>query len=324
MNILGIETSCDETAAAVVADGKRVLSHVVASSLNEHKKFGGIIPEIASRRQMEFINPVVRQALKEAKKDKKDIGAIAVTESPGLIGSLLVGVAYARALGFALKKPVIAVNHLRAHLYAAFLRDKTRTAKENPAPKLPAIGLIVSGGHTSLYDMRSFRDFRKLGETRDDAAGEAFDKVARILGLGYPGGPAIDRLSVKGVNRDIRFPVARLENSFDFSFSGVKTAVLYHYQKHAGQKGFDRAKVAYAFQESVVSILVAKAMAACLRGKKTRDLIVGGGVAANSALREQLTDEGSRQGVRVFIPPLKYCLDNAAMVAGLAAHTLTH
>ena len=318
MVILGIESSCDETAAAVVKSGTAVLSHVVASSLKEHRKFGGIIPEIASRRQLEFVTPVVRRALAEAGLGFKDINAVAVTESPGLIGSLLVGLAFARALSYSLKKPLIPVDHVQAHLYAAFLHGPS---DRPPQPRLPAVGLVVSGGHTSLYDIRDHHRARLLGHTLDDAAGEAFDKVARILGLGYPGGPEIDRLAKKGANRDIRFTCAPLPGTFDFSFSGIKTAVLYFRQKHEGNKDFDPARVAYAFQESVVSVIVEKAVAACRRGNRVRDLLVGGGVAANSRLRKRLTEEAGRHGIRVFIPPVAFCVDNAAMVAGLAAHS---
>lgn len=311
MNILGIETSCDETAAAVVSDGMRVRSHVVATSLKEHARFGGIIPEIASRRQIESIYLVVSQALKKAKMAWGTIGAIAVTTKPGLIGSLLVGVAFARALAYATGKPLVEVDHIQAHWYACFLR---KANDKSPLPQLPAVGLVVSGGHTSLFDIKDFNRVKLLGQTRDDAAGESFDKVARLLNLGYPGGPAIDRLAKEGVNQQIRFPRAQLENSYDFSFSGLKTAVLYYTRQH---KNFSVPQVAYAFQDSVISVLTAKAMRACQR-KKAKSLLVGGGVAANSALRLSLQQAANRLHISLYLPPMVFCLDNAAMVAGLA------
>ena len=247
MKILGIETSCDETAAAVVVDGKTVLSNVVVSSLKDHVKFGGIIPEIASRRQMEFITTVVKKALVDANVSLNDIDAVAVTKEPGLIGSLLVGISFARALSFSLKKPLIDVDHIKAHLYANFLKMPT-SPSDWVEPKLPAVGLIVSGGHSSLYLVKSLTDFKILGQTRDDAVGEAFDKVAKILNLGYPGGPVIDRLAKEAVEKNIKFKSAELPNSLDFSFSGVKTAVLYYHRDHAKDSNFSNTEVAYAFQ----------------------------------------------------------------------------
>jgi N6-L-threonylcarbamoyladenine synthase len=320
-HILGIETSCDETAAAVVRDGRVVLSNIVASSLKEHARHGGIIPEIASRRQLEYINTVVRQALSEAKTELSGIDAIAVTGSPGLIGSLLVGISFARALSFALNKPLIEVDHIQAHAYANFL-DLGEPREEKKRPPLPAVALVVSGGHTNLYAIKTFHTFRLLGSTLDDAAGEAFDKVAKILDLGYPGGPAIDRLAKEGKNTELRFNSAALPDSYDFSFSGVKTAVLYQYrdrQKH--QKNFSPAQTAYAFQQSVVSVLTDKSIAACKK-LKTKTLVIGGGVAANSALRAHLTAEASKNGIDVHFPPMALCTDNAAMIAGLGFHLL--
>lgn len=318
MKILGIETSCDETSAAVVVDGCDVRSNVVVSSLKEHQRYGGIIPEIASRRQIECINPVVREALEKAQTGFDDIDAIAVTASPGLIGSLLVGISFARALSSALRKSLIEVNHIHAHLYANFLRLATEQNKI--LPELPAIGLVVSGGHTSLYEVRDFKRFKVLGETRDDAAGEAFDKVARLLKLGYPGGPVIDRLSREAQDTRLRFPQADLPKNFDFSFSGLKTAVLYHCQRNTEE--ISVSEVARAFQSSVVGSLVEKSLEACRRrGIKT--LLVGGGVAANSQLREQLASACSAEKVKLFFPPMSLCLDNAAMIAGLAYHLPT-
>jgi N6-L-threonylcarbamoyladenine synthase len=318
MNILGIETSCDETAAAVVGDGVKVLSNVVATSLKDHQRFGGIIPEIASRRQIEFIHWVVGEALSKARMTFKDIDAVAVTRAPGLIGSLLVGLCFARGLSRAARLPLIEIDHIKAHLYASYLQlPKEKTAC--PQKRLPAVGLVVSGGHSSLFYINNFKNFKLLGSTRDDAAGEAFDKVARILGLGYPGGPVIDRMAVGGINEEIKFPQAPMKGSYDFSFSGTKTAVLYYVQKNKNKPDYSPAKVAYAFQESVIAILVEKSLKAC-RKLKVNTLLVGGGVAANSALRRELQAQAGIQGIDVFFPPMALCLDNAAMVAGLAYH----
>ncbi|MCK4882480.1 MAG: tRNA (adenosine(37)-N6)-threonylcarbamoyltransferase complex transferase subunit TsaD, partial [Candidatus Omnitrophica bacterium] len=270
MNILGIETSCDETAAAVVRNGTFVLSNIVASSLKEHAQHGGIIPEIASRRQLEFIHAITERSLAKAGLKLKNIDAVAVTNQPGLIGSLLVGISFARGLSFAINRPLIDVNHIEAHAYANFLEfSGTQTGEKKPRkkPELPAIALVVSGGHTNLYHIKAFDRFRLLGQTLDDAAGEAFDKVAKILGLGYPGGPAIDRLAKKGANTTIRFKSAALPDTYDFSFSGIKTAVLYHHRDHEHHKEFSTAKTAYSFQDSVVSILAKKSISACRKLK---------------------------------------------------------
>jgi N6-L-threonylcarbamoyladenine synthase len=248
----------------------------------------------------------------------KDIDAIAVTRAPGLIGSLLVGLMFARGLGRATGLPLIEIDHIKAHLYANYLQ----LPKEIPAcplKRIPAVGLVVSGGHSSLFYITHFKNFKLLGATRDDAAGEAFDKVARILGLGYPGGPVIDRLAAGGFNEEIKFPQAPLLGSYDFSFSGTKTAVLYYSQKNKNKPDYSPAKVAYAFQESVVAVLVEKSLKAC-RKLKVNTLLVGGGVAANSALRRQLQAQAGIRGVDVFFPPMVLCLDNAAMIAGLAYH----
>ena len=324
MNILGIETSCDETAASVVVDGQRIFSNVVSSSLKDHQKYGGIIPEIASRRQMELINTVVTQALCDAGLNLDKIDAVSVTKSPGLIGSLLVGVSFARALSFALDKPIIEVDHVKAHLYANFLRFEnsifSSQDKKEELPALPAIGLVVSGGHSSLFCVKEFNHFILLGQTRDDAVGEAYDKVARILGLGYPGGPVIDRLAKEGENKEVHFPCAQLPNTLDFSFSGIKTAVLYHHRRKKTMDEVTTKKVAYAFQKSVVAVVIEKCIAACTK-KKIKTLLVGGGVAANSALRRGLELRARQDGIKVFVPPLSLCTDNAAMIAGLAYHS---
>ncbi|HBO97691.1 MAG TPA: tRNA (adenosine(37)-N6)-threonylcarbamoyltransferase complex transferase subunit TsaD [Candidatus Omnitrophica bacterium] len=313
MNFLGIETSCDETAAAVVRDGRKILSNVVASSLKEHQRYGGVVPEVASRRQLEYIQPVVDEALEKAGLALADIDAFAVTKEPGLIGSLLVGVSFARALSAALDKPLVEIDHIEAHVYANFLTGEP--------PQLPAVALVVSGGHTDLYSVRDIRAFRRIGRTRDDAVGEAFDKVARVLGLGYPGGPVIDRLAKSVPRTDVSFKCAALEGTLDFSFSGVKTAVLYHRQKHGSRNHYPVAAVARAFQESVVEILVIKALAAC-RKLKVQTLLVGGGVAANSALRQHLSGEAHKKRIKVYFPAMALCMDNAAMIAGLGFHSL--
>ena len=319
MNILGIETSCDETSVAVVQDGKAVLSNVIISSLREHAHYGGVIPEIASRRQLECITAVCQQALAQANVTFDDIDAIAVTSHPGLIGSLLVGISFARSLSYALGKPLIYVDHIEAHAYANFLTFKKDPQTIQPPPTLPAVALVVSGGHTNLYHMKSFKKFRLLGQTRDDAAGEAFDKVAKILDLGYPGGPVIDQLAKTGRCRYPRFKCASLPNTFDFSFSGIKTAVLYHQRDHKDNKDFSVNRIAYAFQESVISILVKKCLAACQKFK-TNTLLIGGGVAANSSLRQHLKESADHNGIHVYFPPMSVCTDNAAMIAGLGFH----
>ena len=313
MNVLGIETSCDETSAAVVKDGRGILSNVTASSMEDHKKYGGVIPEIASRRQLEFISAVVEEALDQSGVSLKKIDAVAVTNQPGLIGSLLVGISFARALSNACNKPLAEVDHIKAHVYAAFLSEEQ--------PKLPAIGLVVSGGHTNLYLVQGPLEFKLLGQTLDDAAGEAFDKVARILGLGYPGGPAIDRLAARTSPTALSFPCANLTGTFDFSFSGIKTAVFYHQQKKQDQDDCSTGQVAYAFQKSVVDVLTKKCIEACQK-LKTKTLLVGGGVAGNSALRENLRDIAQEHGIRVYLPSMSLCTDNAAMIAGLGYHVL--
>ena len=316
MKILGIETSCDETSASVVLDGEHVLSNQTLTSLKEHAQYGGIIPEIASRRQIELIYAIVEQALSKAQVTLKDINAIAVTKSPGLLGSLLVGICFAKALAKVTNKPLIEVDHIQGHIYANFLRLPQQ--KDKQLPELPVIGLVVSGGHSSLYKIKDFKEFQLLAQTRDDAAGEAFDKVARILDLGYPGGPAIDALAKQGVNDAIKFPQAKFEGSLDFSFSGVKTAVLYYVQRHGKDKAFSKANVAYAFQKSVVEVLIEKSLQAC-KEHKIKTLLVGGGVAANSMLRESLIKKSSEHGVSVHFPSMALCLDNAAMIAGLGS-----
>lgn len=332
---LGLETSCDETSAAVVENGRQVRSSLVASQVDLHARYGGVVPEIASRRHLEAFLPVVDQALAGAGVTPSDLDGLAVTTGPGLAGALIVGLAAASALALAWGKPLVAVNHLEAHAYAAFLEPEAdpgapappaRVAPAAPttpparvAPRPPMVVLIVSGGHTGLAELVDHVLFRPLGETRDDAAGEAFDKVARHLGLGYPGGPIIDRLAAEGDPRAIPFPRALLEpGSLDFSFSGLKTAVLY-YTQAAAKRGetIDLANVAASFQSAVVDVLVGKTFAALARAGHPR-LAVVGGVAANRALRRAFTSRATAEGIELYIPAPHYCTDNAAMVAGLA------
>jgi N6-L-threonylcarbamoyladenine synthase len=308
--ILGIETSCDETAAAVVVDGTRVASSVVSSQVDLHARFGGVVPEIASRAHVELINPVVAEALLEAGCTGPDVSAVAATIGPGLVGALLVGVSAAKAFALAWGVPFVGVNHLEAHLYAAFL--------EEPDLSPPLVLLLVSGGHTLLVAMEGHLRYRLLGGTIDDAAGEAFDKVARLLGLPYPGGPAIDRLAMEGDRTAVAFPRAMRDEGYDFSFSGVKTSVLTYLRKHPDASAAD---VAASFQEAVVDVLVTKARRAA-REVGATGLCLAGGVAANSALRERVLDACIADGLRAFVPSHTMCTDNAAMVAATAWYRL--
>ena len=308
MNVLGIETSCDETASSVVRDGRNVLSNTISSSASLHNKYGGVIPEIASRSHLELIDYVVEDSLRQAGLKLKEIGLISVTENPGLPGSLLVGVSFAKALAFSLNKPLIEVDHLKAHLYSSFLDTRP--------PSLPAIGLVVSGGHTSLFYIDKKFNCKLLGSTLDDAAGEAYDKVAKILGLGYPGGPIIDRLAKKGDPEKIKFSCDGRSGSLDFSFSGIKTAVLYYVRKQKKLSKNLVCDIAASFQDAVVGSIVKKSMLAC-RTKKINTLIVGGGVISNSSLRDKLLQCSHLEGVKVYFPPVNLCVDNAAMVAGM-------
>ncbi|MGI6285716.1 tRNA (adenosine(37)-N6)-threonylcarbamoyltransferase complex transferase subunit TsaD [Neomoorella humiferrea] len=306
--ILAIETSCDETAAAVVINGTEVRSNIVASQIAAHRRFGGVVPEIASRHHMENIVPVVAEALATSGLSFTDLDAVAVTYGPGLVGALLVGLAYAKSLAYALDKPLIGVHHLLGHIYAGFL--------QYPQLPLPAACLVVSGGHTSLVYLESHTRRRILGSTRDDAAGEAFDKVARVLGLPYPGGPELEKLAREGNPRAINFPRAWLEEgSLDFSFSGLKSAVI-NYLHHARQVGgeVNRADVAASFQAAVVEVLVAKTVQAARRFA-ARSILLAGGVAANGFLRRELAAAGREAGLPVFCPAPDLCTDNAAMIA---------
>ncbi|MBF0478130.1 MAG: tRNA (adenosine(37)-N6)-threonylcarbamoyltransferase complex transferase subunit TsaD [Candidatus Omnitrophica bacterium] len=314
MYILGIETSCDETGCSIVEDGRIIHSNVIASSLKDHAKYGGVIPEIASRRQLEFINIVVQESLSQAGLRWTDIDAFSVTSHPGLIGSLLVGISFAQGLSLALNKPLILIDHIKAHLYANFLTFK---GQKQEIPDLPCIGLVVSGGHSNIYQIKDFKNFKLLGQSRDDAVGEAFDKVAKILELGYPGGPLIDKLAKQSKGQRIPLKCAAFPDSFDFSFSGIKTAVLYYLKAHSHDPDFNKADLAFSFQESIIEVITRKTIDACLK-TKNKAIVIGGGVAANSCLRHHLTEEAKTRGIKVFFPPMILCTDNAAMVAGLA------
>jgi N6-L-threonylcarbamoyladenine synthase len=314
MTVLGIETSCDETSAAVVDDGK-VLSNVISSQLI-HRKFGGVVPELASRAHQRLIVDVVGEALFKAERDLSDIHGIAATCGPGLVGALLVGLNFAKGLSFAIERPYIGVNHLEGHLYSNFL--------QNPTPEYPFLSLIVSGGHTMLVCALDPLDHRVIGQTRDDAAGEAFDKVAKMLGLPYPGGPSIERMASKGNPAAIAFPRTLLDHeSLDFSFSGVKTAVLYYLRDHGvGVKGEARAQwsderigdVCASFQQAVVDVLAEKVERA-VDATGIRTITLAGGVSANTALRSRLAELADHRSCRFFSPRMEYCMDNGAMIA---------
>jgi N6-L-threonylcarbamoyladenine synthase len=350
VRILGIESSCDETAAAVVADGREILSSVVASQIDIHRKYGGVVPELASREHLRQIVPVVREALSQAGMQLADVDAIGVTQGPGLVGALLVGITYGKTLAQALGKPLVPVNHLEGHVHAVFLEAH----KANRAPKLPAVCLIVSGGHTVLYeakpqdsiahDASSRLLYRKIAQTRDDAAGEAYDKVAKLLGLGYPGGPILDRLAAvaDGAPPPVRFGPTKMKgNSLDFSFSGLKTAVLYHLREHPeyneeirareaaieqGKRKFDELlplcspqtlALVREFQNAVVRDLVERTMRAA-EELSAESVLVSGGVAANSQLRTAFEERARAVGLEVFFPSRALSTDNAAMIAAAA------
>jgi N6-L-threonylcarbamoyladenine synthase len=308
--VLGIETSCDETAAAVVVGGRQVLSSVVSSQVDIHARYGGVVPEIASRAHVELLTPVIAEALVESGVADDQVGAVAATYGPGLVGALLVGVSTAKALALVWDVPFVAVNHLEGHLYAALLDD--------PDLPLPAVVLLVSGGHTLLVAMDAPGSYRVLGGTLDDAAGEAFDKVARYLGLGYPGGPAVDRVARQGDPEAIAFPRAMLDDGLDLSFSGLKTAVINHCRRHPEVSTAD---VAASFQTAVVDVLVAKALRAAEQ-VGARGICLGGGVAANSLLRQELVATGEAAGLHVSLPSPAMCTDNAAMIAAAGFHRL--
>ncbi len=315
MLILGIETSCDETSAALVEDGKQVLVNLVSSQVDLHRKFGGVVPEVASRAHLKVLAPLVEEALERAGTGKDSISAVAYTIGPGLVGSLLVGVSLAKALAYSWAVPAVGVNHLKAHLYAPILAGEEFD--------FPLVGLIVSGGHTLLVSARSWDEAEILGGTRDDAAGEAFDKVASLLGLGFPGGPAVDRAAGEGDPG--RFPLPRgmlRSGDYDFSFSGVKTAVRYLVERLRGAgEEIPGADIAAGFQAAVVDVLVAKLVAAAA-DVSPRTVVIGGGVAGNSELRRRVSEAREFSSARVLIPPLALCSDNAAIIAGLAGRRL--
>lgn len=325
MLILGIDTSCDDTSASVVEDGTRIISNIVSGQTDIHTKYGGIVPELASRRHIEMIWPVVDEVLKSADIKLEGLSAIAVCHGPGLIGSLLVGCSFAKALCFSKNVPLIAVNHLEGHVFSAFL--------EEPRPEFPFISLVASGGHTSLYRVDGFGRYTELGRTRDDAAGEAYDKVSKLLGLGYPGGPVIDNLAKDGNPEAIDFPRAYLPESFDFSFSGVKTSVLHYLRKEAGkpentdvtsrladlQTSMFVKDIAASFQACVIDVLVRKTEWA-IRKEGIRRVTLSGGVSANSELRRRMEEMGKEREVEIFIPSVSLCTDNAAMIAAAGFH----
>lgn len=318
MLVLGIETSCDETAAAVVENGKHILSNIVASQVDTHSRFGGVVPELASRKHIQNIVPVILEALSHANVTLDEVDGIAVTQGPGLVGSLLIGISAAKALAYTRKKPIVGVSHMEGHIYSNLL--------EHEELEPPFMSLVVSGGHTDLvYVAKGKRQYEKLGQTLDDAAGEAFDKVAKLLELGYPGGPIIDRLAKEGNPKAINFPrpVMR-EPHLNFSFSGLKTSVLNYVsgERKAGRE-INSADVAASFQAAVVDVLTAKALRAA-EMKKTNVITIAGGVAANSALRKQLTERCQELGYKLYYPDnIIMCTDNAAMIAGTAYYLLS-
>ncbi len=306
--ILGIESSCDETAAAVVKNGREVLSSIINTQIDIHKKYGGVVPEIASRRHIETVNAVIEEALERADMDFSDITAIAVTYGPGLVGALLVGVSTAKALAYALKKPLVNVNHIKGHICANYVA--------HPELEPPFTCLVASGGHSHIVYAKDYVDYEIMGMTRDDAAGEAFDKIARVLGLGYPGGPKIDSLASEGDPHAVEFPRVKMsDDSLDFSFSGVKTAVINHIHK-LDQRGeeYSKADIAASFQNSVTDALCSHTIEAALR-KNTKIITLAGGVAANSQLRSKMKNVAEEKGINVLFPPPVLCTDNAVMIA---------
>jgi N6-L-threonylcarbamoyladenine synthase len=324
--ILAVETSCDETSIALVEDGRRIHSNVVASQVAMHAAAGGIVPEVAARAHLRWIVPVLDEAWAAAGASWDDVTAVAVTAGPGLAGSLLVGINFAKTLAYVHGKPLVPVNHLEGHLYAAWLADD---AREVPEPLFPLVALIVSGGHTSLVEMRDHLQYRLLGETVDDAAGEAFDKVGRLLGLPYPGGPEIMKAAAGATSRDVTFPRAWMGDSFDFSFSGLKTAARRTIAAETGEGSGgtlgteplpqDRvAEISYGFQESVVDVLVTKTLRAA-RTAGARSIVLGGGVAANRVLRDRLAAAAQNAGIPLVVPRPALCTDNGAMIGAAAA-----
>ncbi|ERK32152.1 tRNA (adenosine(37)-N6)-threonylcarbamoyltransferase complex transferase subunit TsaD [Clostridium intestinale] len=309
--ILAIESSCDETSAAIVINGREVLSNVISSQIEIHEKFGGVVPEVASRKHIEVINAVVEEALEKADMKLSDLDAIGVTYGPGLVGALLVGLQYAKGLAYSLDLPLIGVNHIEGHICANFIEHKDL--------KPPFVSLVVSGGHTFIVYVKDYGEYEIIGETRDDAAGEAYDKVARAIGLGYPGGPKIDKLSKEGDPNSISFPRARFhDDTLDFSFSGLKSAVLNYLNKKSMQnEEVNAADVAASFQKAVVEVLTDNAMVTCEKRGIDR-IAIAGGVASNSGLRENLINKGNEKGIKILFPSLELCTDNAAMIGSAA------
>jgi N6-L-threonylcarbamoyladenine synthase len=314
MIILGIETSCDETAAAVVVDGKKILSSVISSQIAVHHPYGGVVPELASRKHIEAIVPVINTAISNAGIDSKSLDAVAVTRGPGLVGALLVGFCFAKAFGFALEIPWVGINHLEGHINSVFL--------ESDPPPFPFVALLASGGHTGIYHVTSHTQYEIMGQTRDDAAGEAYDKVAKMLDLGYPGGAVIDRLAKKGAPDNISFPRPFInKKTFDFSFSGLKTSVRRYIQTHKDDYLQQIPDIVAGFQEAVVDVLSYKIVQAAM-DRECRHIAIVGGVAANKRLREKVRDDADHKGLRVHIPSVELCGDNAAMIAAIGYHYL--
>lgn len=311
MITLAIETSCDETSCAILKDGREVLSNIISSQICIHREYGGVVPEIASRKHIESINQIIQEALDEAKVEFKDIDIIGVTEGPGLVGALLIGISTAKAMAYALDIPLIGVNHMEGHICANYIEHKEL--------KPPFISLIVSGGHTYLVNVKGYTEYEVLGRTRDDAAGEAFDKVGRALGLPYPGGPVIDKLANDGDSTAIDFPRGMLESgSYDFSFSGVKTAVLnYLNQKKQKKEEIVLEDVAASFQQSILDVLIEKSFQA-IKEYNLDKIVLAGGVAANSHLRRQMEERGKKEGVEIYYPSIELSTDNAAMIGSAA------
>ena len=310
--IMAIESSCDETACAIIKNGHEICANVVSTQIKIHEKFGGVVPEVASRKHLEYIDIVIEEALSESGYTFDELDAVAVTMGPGLIGALLVGLSTAKGLAYAINKPLIGVHHIEGHIYANFLAHQDIT--------LPCICLVVSGGHTNIVKIREHGSYQILGQTVDDAAGEAFDKVARAIGLGYPGGPKIDKLAKEGNPKAIQFPRAKLDQPLNFSFSGLKSAVLnYLNQAEMKQEAINRADVAASFQDSVVDVLCDHTMKA-MEETGITTLLLAGGVSANSRLRERIEELCEKNGYKLYYPPLSLCTDNAAMIGAAAAY----